>query len=441
MRYTFLLRTFRVLIYFKRFSWWLGARFYFVLAKIFGRGWRTGAWASYKLNYFLEKSGLRQTGNWLLRREVLQALVLVVLFFSAIPQTKLYASKDLYLPGQKTIAYNLIGSDEDYSLEEVLPEAGDLTSPPIPSWREGTVREEPGGGAEQNLIWRDRELAEPVAGGTALFKPILMPGAVVGKSRTGAVEYIVEPGDSLGTIAFQFDVSVATVLWENGLNLRSVIRPGDKLTILPASGLTHKIKKGDTLKKIAAAYGAKAEEIIRFNKLKEDGSDLIVGEKIMVPGGVRPQDRVVARVAQNYASFQRVAIPPSANYRASASGYVWPTAARTITQYFSWRHQAIDIAGPYLTPNYAAKAGTVETAQCGWNSGFGCTIVINHGGGVKTRYSHNARLLVSPGEYVQTGQTIALMGNTGKVRGRTGIHIDFRIYVNGVQVNPLGYVR
>jgi murein DD-endopeptidase MepM/ murein hydrolase activator NlpD len=112
-----------------------------------------------------------------------------------------------------------------------------------------------------------------------------------------------------------------------------------------------------------------------------------------------------------------------------------------ITQYFGWTHHAIDIAGPFETPTYAAKAGTVEKAQCGWNSGYGCYVIIDHGNGIKTLYGHHSRLLVSPGEYVETGQTIALMGNTGKVRGRTGIHVHFEIIKNGVRVNPLGYVR
>ena len=188
-------------------------------------------------------------------------------------------------------------------------------------------------------------------------------------------------------------------------------------------------------------YGVKPEEIIKFNKFKEDGTDLIVGERIMVPGGIKPQDRAVARVPVNYGSLIRAATPPGSTRGASASGFIWPSAARVITQYFSWRHQGLNVAGPYLSANYAAKAGTVELAQCGWNSGFGCTVLINHGGGVKTRYSHNAKNLVTPGQYVEAGQTIALMGNTGKVRGRTGIHLDFRLYINGAQVNPLGYIR
>jgi murein DD-endopeptidase MepM/ murein hydrolase activator NlpD len=101
----------------------------------------------------------------------------------------------------------------------------------------------------------------------------------------------------------------------------------------------------------------------------------------------------------------------------------------------------LDIAGPFATPTYAAKAGVVEKAQCGWNSGYGCVIIIDHGGGIKTLYGHHSKLLVSAGDHVDAGDTIGLMGNTGNVRGITGIHVHFEVIVGGVRVNPLGYVR
>jgi murein DD-endopeptidase MepM/ murein hydrolase activator NlpD len=200
----------------------------------------------------------------------------------------------------------------------------------------------------------------------------------------------------------------------------------------------HMVKKGDTLAKIAKTYGAKSDEIIAFNNLDEDGKDLRVGERIMVPGGTKP---TIAKPKTTLATTYDVIRPSSSRQSPSASGFVWPAGVRTITQYFHWRHNGMDIAGPFETAIYAAKAGTVAISQCGWNGGYGCYVVINHGGGVKTVYGHNSRLLVSVGEYVETGQTIALMGNTGNVRGRTGIHLHFEVQINGARVNPLGYVR
>jgi murein DD-endopeptidase MepM/ murein hydrolase activator NlpD len=207
----------------------------------------------------------------------------------------------------------------------------------------------------------------------------------------------------------------------------------------------HVVKKGDSLLKIAKLYGAKVGDIVLFNNLDENGKDLRIGEKIMIPGGVKPQVKVAATsgrvIKTTQSSYNEIIRPPSSSRAPSASGFVWPSGARTITQYYGWKHSGLDVAGPFETPNYAAKAGTVEFAQCGWNRGYGCYVQIDHGNGVKTLYGHHSRLLVSPGEYVEAGQVIGLMGNTGNVRGRTGIHLHFEVIVNGVRVNPLGYVR
>ena len=77
----------------------------------------------------------------------------------------------------------------------------------------------------------------------------------------------------------------------------------------------------------------------------------------------------------------------------------------------------------------------------GWQSGYGNTIVLNHGNGFKTRYGHASELYVSAGDKVAQGQVIAKQGRTGRVRGVTGIHLHFEIIKNGSRVNPLGYVK
>jgi murein DD-endopeptidase MepM/ murein hydrolase activator NlpD len=141
-------------------------------------------------------------------------------------------------------------------------------------------------------------------------------------------------------------------------------------------------------------------------------------------------------------NIAKIAVPPSSRQTPTVSGFVWPTAVHLVTQYFTWQHHGIDIAGgSFSTPNYAAKAGVVEKAQCGWNSGYGCEIIINHGGGIKTLYGHNSKLLVSVGDKVVAGQTIGMMGNTGNVRGRTGIHLHFEVLVNGARTNPFQFVK
>lgn len=439
MKYSLWLRTLRILISVKRFFWWLGTGFSFVIAKFVGAIGRTVLFARYKIAYFLKKSGLNRVRALLLKRSLLQVFGLAALFFLAFPQTKLYAQKDLFLPGQKTIAFALTAPEEILGVEEENADTV-IFNPSNSSWREGVVNGEtlPSLGA---TFIPNQDFAAIMAGGTALSKPTIMPGAQLGGRRSEVETYVIEPGDSLSSIAYDFGVSVATILWQNNLGVRSIIRPGDSLQIPPTTGVMHAVKRGDTIKKIALLYEAKEDDIVGFNKLKADSSDLKAGEIIMVPDGTKPESRVVATVKRTTGTIGKVAVPPSSRQSAGASGYIWPSGAHLITQYFGYTHHAIDIAGPFATPTYAAKGGTVEKAQCGWNNGYGCEIIIDHGGGIKTLYAHSSKLLVSPGERVEQGQTIALMGNTGNVRGITGIHLHFEVIVGGVRVNPLGYVK
>ena len=435
MRYKILLKTLKVLIYLKRFFWWLATKSLFVLAKILAPGWRFLGLIHYKGAYFFKKlvSAAGLDGQ-LVKRDNLQAAVFIILFIVALPQTKLYAKKDASLPGRQTLAYSLTPIDQDYSIEEVAAnEDTQFDVQVTPFWKAGALSSDQFSGG----MILEIELGGIVAGGTALSKPIIFPGqSIIGGSRDKIIEYIVQSGDSLGSIAQKFQINVTTILWENNLGLTSYLHPGDKLRILPVSGLTHTIKKGDTLKKIAALYGASAEDIIKFNKLKADGSDLVSGEKILIPNGVKKAAVVVRNISQ-------IAAPPSSRQSPSVSGYVFPSAVRIITQYFTWKHFGIDIAGGknFSTPNYAAKAGVVVKSQCGWNSGYGCVVIIDHGGGIKTLYGHNSRLLVSVGEYVVAGQTIGLMGNTGNVHGPTGVHLHFEVWVNNVRTNPFKFVK
>lgn len=132
---------------------------------------------------------------------------------------------------------------------------------------------------------------------------------------------------------------------------------------------------------------------------------------------------------------------------ASGEGFAWP-AAGSLTGYFGYRppsatngigstnHQGIDIACPMYSVVRASKSGYVSGAT-GWFGGLGNAVFINHGDGFTTTYGHNAQILVSPGQYVTQGQAIAYAGSTGN---STGPHVHFEIRINGVAVDPLGYL-
>ena len=99
-------------------------------------------------------------------------------------------------------------------------------------------------------------------------------------------------------------------------------------------------------------------------------------------------------------------------------------------------HEGVDWSMPIGSPIYAADGGTVVSA--GYDGAYGYCIIINNGNGLKTRYAHNSKLLVSAGDKVYKGQKIANSGNSGRT---TGPHLHFEVIKNGRVVNPLNYVK
>ena len=131
----------------------------------------------------------------------------------------------------------------------------------------------------------------------------------------------------------------------------------------------------------------------------------------------------------------------------SSSGHIWPIGSRNITSYFGPRthpitgvvnshHSGIDIAAPNGTPIVASASGTVLTV--GYTSINGNYVIIYHGDGVATAYCHCSTILVSEGQQVSQGQTIAKVGLTGLTNG---YHLHYGVRVNGTYVNPLNYIQ
>jgi murein DD-endopeptidase MepM/ murein hydrolase activator NlpD len=99
-------------------------------------------------------------------------------------------------------------------------------------------------------------------------------------------------------------------------------------------------------------------------------------------------------------------------------------------------HPGLDFAGAAGTQVLSVADGIVSHA--GTDGGYGRSIEITHGNGYVTRYAHNAKLLVVPGQTVKRGDPIALMGSTGR---STGTHLHFEVMRDGKRVNPLSFVR
>jgi len=131
--------------------------------------------------------------------------------------------------------------------------------------------------------------------------------------------------------------------------------------------------------------------------------------------------------------------------RHSTGSMGWPVSGY-ITSPFGYRfhpvlgyrrmHTGIDIGASYGRAIKASDGGTV--IHSGWCGGYGYTVIIDHGKGMSTLYAHCSRIFVSRGQGVGKGQPIAAIGSTGI---STGPHLHFEVRVNGVPVNPMGYLR
>ena len=247
-------------------------------------------------------------------------------------------------------------------------------------------------------------------------------------------QYIVRAGDTVSTIAERFGISIYTILWANKLTLNSILRAGQKIDILPVSGVAHRIQKGDTIASLAKKYKAKEEEIVAFNQLAI-AHVLIPGEIVIIPGGQivapPPPPRPVLQPLRNV-------FVPNQIIQPSTGKLLWPVpSSRRVTQYYGRYHTGVDVGANYLTPIVAVADGIVELVQFG-RTGYGYQTIIDHENGYRTRYGHQSQIFVKPGDRVTKGQTIGTVGSTGK---STGPHLHFEVYVSGRRVNPITYIR
>lgn len=163
----------------------------------------------------------------------------------------------------------------------------------------------------------------------------------------------------------------------------------------------------------------------------------------------RSIDEIQKKADELEAELKRIA-SSSTTSKYTGGTMTWPLPGYYgISSYFGNRlhpvlkvykmHTGVDIAGAGCNGKNVVAAADGKVITAGWISGYGYTVMIDHGGGIVTLYAHSQKLLVKKGDTVKAGDVIMLVGSTGYA---TGPHLHFEVRVNGKYVNPLdGYIK
>lgn len=212
-------------------------------------------------------------------------------------------------------------------------------------------------------------------------------------------------------------------------------------------GARHVVARGETLFRIAKAYGVAPDALARANGLG-DPRELAVGEELIIPessppatargrsvGPERPSPSGLASTESNAA---RPAAKAASRAPALRGELDWPLRGVLYARFGrkgSEAHDGIDLAAPLGTPIKTAHPGTVLYA--GEQKGYGLIAIVEHANGLTTLYAHNRDLRVKTGQQVRQGQVIATVGESGRT---TGPHLHFEVRKEGIPVDPLDYL-
>lgn len=267
-----------------------------------------------------------------------------------------------------------------------------------------------------------------------------------GTARTE--KYIVQPGESLWSIAKKHNMQVQSLLEANPQLTSDKLSIGQELNLFKPDPLVHvladyrktaneyipypvKVKSDDNLlrgQQRVEQRGKEGEKEVQYRVIERNGvvlSKEVVSEKVLA----QPVEQVVARGSK---------VMLASRGGGGSGELAWPLRGPITSPYGRRRggfHNALDIDGVTGDPVIAAESGVVTFA--GRQGNYGKRITIDHGDGLETAYNHLSSYKVSVGDKVSLGEIIGLVGNTGR---STGSHLDFEVKVNGGFRNPLDYL-
>ncbi len=245
--------------------------------------------------------------------------------------------------------------------------------------------------------------------------------------------HMVVSGDTLGGIAQRYGVSSSSIRQENEMDT-DVVRLGTKLRI-PASGSGNSVR----IARNNSKYDQEVDPIVTGGPAPSArGSSKSVSRRITKG---RPKPLAYTSPQKSAAMARRASVNANTPAQTGVSNFRWPASGRVVSKFGSKVNGAandgIDISVPVGTPVKAAENGTVIYAGSELEE-FGKLILVRHSGGWVSAYAYSSRNLVSRGDTVRRGQTIAKSGRSGSA---STPRIHFELRHNSSPVNPLKHLK
>ena len=289
------------------------------------------------------------------------------------------------------------------------------------------------------------------------FKDSLQDYADVEKELSGVKQaqkvYTVKTGDTLWDIAHKNDLTFRELCALNTnfkgepLNEKSNIREGDELIVTKEeAALEVRITRIETREE-EVAFAIETTKSNEYTKgttkvLQEGQNGLrrVTFQNVYDTNNVLVEQTILSTEVIKEPVNKKVVqgtkkVKSSTKFITGSGQFIWPVPNYRYCSY-GGRHRGVDICAPAGTPIYASAGGTVTKAgynKAGAGTGYGYSVIINHGGGYSSVYAHCLSLTVSAGQTVKQGQLIGYVGSTGR---STGNHCHFEIRLNGSYIPP-----
>jgi lysostaphin len=227
-------------------------------------------------------------------------------------------------------------------------------------------------------------------------------------------------GETLESIAQRYNLIPATIIGMNPTLQNGTVAVGSVLQIPPYNGIVVEVPRGQTWRQVAAKYRVRADALFEVNGCQKDP------RVVFVPG---------VNLSSNRPTTQSAVLDNvRSNSRVSLAGYPLPTVT-TVGLPYGWQinpatgevffHSGVDLLAPVGTSVEALAPGIVAFAK--EQGSYGKLVVINHSGGLQSRYAQLDSIKVTVGQQVKQGDVIGTVGTSGQPTSRQPhLHFEMR---------------